>query len=85
MRTRLYIAFFGSLVVALAGFAQDEISEAPPDPTPDPPADVSQQAPEDRDNEEAEDNGDEDITDIEDFIFSEEIPADEQLVFPVDI
>lgn len=81
MRIRLLIAVLGWLALALPGIAQEE--------SPDAPADDSPQASEDQDNEESEDDdADADAdesADIDDFIFSEEIPADQQLVFPVDI
>jgi hypothetical protein len=83
MRIRLLIAVLGCLSLSLAGFAQDEAPESPD--APEAPADDSPQAPEDRDIEESEDDGAENSTDVDEFIFSEEIPADTQLVFPVDI
>jgi hypothetical protein len=83
MRTRLLIGVLGCLSLSLAGFAQDEAPESPD--APEAPADDSPQAPEDRDIEESEDDGAENSTDVDEFIFSEEIPADTQLVFPVDI
>jgi hypothetical protein len=83
MRIRLLIAVLGCLSLSLAGFAQDEAPESPD--APEAPADENPQASEDRDIEESEDDGAEDSTDVDEFIFSEEIPADTQLVFPVDI
>lgn len=81
MRTRLLLALLGSLSLALPGLAQDEAAEAPVVPAENPPP-----APADPNSEQAEDEDEDDeSTDIDEFIFSEEIPADEQLVFPVDI
>ena len=77
MRTRLLIAVLGCLALSLPGQAQDEAPEAPADDSP--------QASEDQNVEESDDEGADDSTDIDEFIFSEEIPADQQLVFPVDI
>jgi len=77
MRARLWIVVLGWLVLSLPGQAQDE--------APDAPADDRAQASEDQDSTEPADDGAEDSTDVDEFIFSEEIPADEQLVFPVDI
>jgi hypothetical protein len=86
MRIRLLIAVLGCLSLSLAGFAQDEAPESPDAPeAPEAPADENPQASKDRDIEESEDDGAEDSTDVDEFIFSEEIPADTQLVFPVDI
>jgi hypothetical protein len=64
------------LALALSARAQDE----PPQPPADQPAEAA------ADESEAEPSGDDaEESAIEEFIFSEEIPADQQLVFPVDI
>lgn len=76
MRSRILMALLGWLALALPGMAQDE--------APEPSTEDVAQAPAE---EGVEGDADEDAEsiDIEDFIFSEEIPADTQLVFPVDI
>jgi len=77
MRTRLWILVFGWLMLSLPGQAQDEAPDGPPDD--------QAQTTDSQDSTESQDDGGEDSTDVDDFNFSEEIPADEQLVFPVDI
>ena len=77
MRTRYwYLAWLGCLALATPAVAQDEAPEPAPEPAEaaeppaQPPADAAGAA---VDPEE------------EEFIFSEEIPADQQVTFPVDI
>lgn len=76
MRTRILIAVLGWLALALPVAAQDQAADPSTEDVAQPPAD-----------EGVEGGGDEssDEADIDEFIFSEEIPADTQLVFPVDI
>lgn len=76
MRTRILIAALGWLALALPGAAQDEALDPSAEDVAQPPAEEDVGGDEDESSEE---------TDIDEFIFSEEIPADTQLVFPVDI
>jgi hypothetical protein len=97
----LLLAGLGSLVLALPAGAQDDSSAppadrapAPSDQTPapaqgQPPAPAQAEPPAQAPGEPAADaaEGTESDTDVEDeqFIFSEDIPADQQVTFPVDI
>lgn len=76
MHTRILITALGWLALAPPGAAQDEVADPSAEDVAQPPA-----------GERVEGDGDESVeeTDIDEFIFSEEIPADTQLVFPVDI
>ncbi len=76
MRTRILMTVLGWLALTLPGAAQDE--------APEPPVEDVAQAPTEEGVEASGDESSEE-TDVEDFIFSEEIPANTQLVFPVDI
>lgn len=98
---RLLLAGLGSLVLALTAAAQDDSSSPPADRAPAPseqtqppsraqtPAPTQAAPPAQTPGEPAADatEGAEDDTDVEDeqFIFSEDIPADQQVTFPVDI
>ena len=78
MRMPILVFLLAGLLLALPGSAQDESgAEAPADPPAETPADDEAGA----GGADSEDEG----ADEEDFEFSEEVPADEQLVFPVDI
>jgi len=76
MRIRILTAVFGWLALTLPGIAQDDAEEQSTEEALQVPVE-----------EGIENAGDEpaEETDVDDFIFSEEIPADTQLVFPVDI
>jgi len=80
MRTRLLIVL-GWLALSLPGQAQDEAREE----APEAPAEGSPRAAEQQNTEDMEDESTDESAVVDEFIFSEEIPADEQLVFPVDI
>jgi hypothetical protein len=96
---RLLLAGLGSLVLALPAAAQDDSSAPPADRAPAPsdqtqpqsqaPAPTQAEPPAQAPGEPAAEatEGDQGDTDVEDeqFIFSEDIPADQQVTFPVDI
>ena len=74
MRLLITILLFGGLALSVPGSAQDEPAETPPE-TATPPAEGQGESAGASAGEEEDD----------DFVFSEEIPAETQLVFPVDI
>jgi hypothetical protein len=78
MTKRYLLALLGCVALALTAAAQDEAPDPPVDQrqAPEPPA---QQEPAAEDEEDPRD------VDEEEFIFSEEIPVDQQVTFPVDI
>lgn len=88
MRTRLFILLFGGLVLALPGSAQDQgegQAPAPPaEESAEPAAGESGETATESEETAADGSADAEGTDDE-FVFSEEIPAETQLVFPVDI
>lgn len=77
MRMRILITLFGWLALTLPGSAQDDAPEAPAGEATEAPAEDGGPASGDEEAESSEDT--------DEFIFSVEIPADEQLVFPVNI
>jgi hypothetical protein len=80
MRTGICITLFGWLAVTLPVWAQDDAPDAPDAPVGDATeAPVEDTAPDSVDEESTSSE------DTDEFIFSVEIPADEQLVFPVNI
>ncbi|HUF71692.1 MAG TPA: hypothetical protein VMR74_02215 [Gammaproteobacteria bacterium] len=85
MKTRYFLlVWLASAALALPATAQDEAPE-PPAGEARPPADEAADAAgeaEDEREAEAEEAGE---VEEREFIFSEEIPADQQVTFPVDI
>ena len=81
MKTRcLLLAWLAAMALALPATAQDEAPEPPADPAP-PIGEASADPGEAGADGEAEAQESEE----QEFIFSEEIPADQQVTFPVDI
>lgn len=77
MRMPILVLLLAGFFLALPGSAQDDAdAEAPASPPPAEPAD---------DGADGADGDEEVEEDEDDFEFSEEVPADEQLIFPVDI
>lgn len=89
MRTRIRLALLGWLAISLPGVAQDEAESSAESAAETPPETSAETPPEGSlaealaEMEAAEEDTDAAVD--EDFIFSEEIPADTQLIFPVDI
>jgi hypothetical protein len=86
MPSRIVIAVLGWLALTLPGVAQDDLPETAPDDQPPAPAEAGAGGTDAEDDADA--GADDDAADgtvVDEFIFSEEIPADQQLVFPVDI
>lgn len=80
MRMPVFILLLAGCFLALPGSAQDEAdADAPAAGTP-----ADEEAGADA-AEGADGAGGDEEEDEDDFEFSEEVPADEQLVFPVDI
>ena len=73
MRMLITILLLGGLALSVPGSAQEEAAETPSESA----------TPLAQGQGEAADAGDEEADD--DFVFSEEVPAETQLVFPVDI
>jgi hypothetical protein len=86
MTKRTLLALIACTAFGLSAAAQDEAPDGPADEARAPaegrrPADESQaQA-----DGQAQDSEDETEVEEEEFIFSEDIPADQQVTFPVDI
>jgi hypothetical protein len=81
MSTRILIALLACFALINPGTAQEEAEEAE-EAEQASTEDASQAAPE---REDSDDDESADQRVIDEFTFSEEIPADTQLVFPVDI
>lgn len=83
MKTRqVLLVWLAAFALALPASAQDEAPEPPAGQAP-PPAGETAGEPEDGGEAADEDEGEE--VEEREFIFSEEIPADQQVTFPVDI
>jgi hypothetical protein len=85
----LLLALIAGAALGLNAAAQDEAPDAPAAPADEAPAPAEGRTPADESQAQADgqaqDSEDETEVEEEEFIFSEDIPADQQVTFPVDI
>ena len=83
MAKRYLLALLGCMALMLNATAQDEAPDPPADAARPPPARAPDGDEPAADGAAADESGE--AIEEEEFIFSEEIPADQQVTFPVDI